>query len=90
MRILQRTVLGLAFLSICGCAFAGPAQAPPAPGYVPVMSQLPPIVIPPYVPPPSDYAPGAPSYAPNGSTGYAPYSQDVPDAVVHDGSNGRK
>ena len=30
------------------------------------------------------------NYAPNGSTGWAPYSQDNMNEVVHDGSNGRR
>ena len=84
MSIGRLAAIGLAFLLLCGCA---PAVAP---------SYYPPVAYQAYPSGPHpDYGPawtGSPAqaspYAPNGSTGYAPYSQDSYDTVVHDGGNG--
>jgi hypothetical protein len=84
MRIGRLAAIGLTILLLCGCA---PAYAP---GYYP------PVAYQAYPSGPHpDYGPAwtgasgrASSYAPNGSTGYAPYSQASYDTVVHDGANG--
>ena len=74
MRILGSAGLGVASLLVVGCApVPGPVAAGPHPDYGPAST--------------GPIAPASP-YAPNGSTGYAPYSQDSYDTVVHDGSNG--
>jgi hypothetical protein len=93
MKNLPSVAAGLALVLFCGCALgAAPASAQ---GYPPALSQTMPAA-PPYAPMPDNgpkvwqYNPNASNYAPGGSTGYAPYSQDEMNTVVHDGSNGRR
>jgi hypothetical protein len=88
MRVLGFAGFGLAFLLLGGCAPAvGPAYAP---GYYPpaAYQAYPSGPHPDYGPAWTGSASQASPYAPNGSTGYAPYSQDSYDTVVHDGANG--
>jgi|HubBroStandDraft_6_1064221.scaffolds.fasta_scaffold1636692_2 hypothetical protein len=82
MKTIAFAGFGLALLLVGGCAPAGqplgqpvgqPLAQGPHPDYGPRWTGSPAV---------------ASAYAPNGSTGYAPYSQDSYDTVVHDGSNG--
>jgi len=79
--------VGLAVIFLEAAALIS-ACAPP-PGY-----QVNPAVIPGAAPPTLSgpqgwqYNPVASNYAPNGSTGYAPYSQDQMNDVIHDGATG--
>jgi hypothetical protein len=85
-----RPATALSFLFIFGYALNGaPAHAQVVGGYPPAASQYAPPV-PGSAPEVWQYRPNASDYAPNGSTGYAPYSQDEPNIVVHDGSNERR
>jgi hypothetical protein len=75
MRIMAFAGFGMTLLLVGGCA----------PGSVQPYAQG----------PHPDYGPAwtgslatASAYAPNSSTGYAPYSQDSYNTVVHDGANG--
>jgi len=79
--------VSLALLSLLGVA-AISACAPP-PGYQPNPANIP-GAAPPTLGGPQgwQYNPYASNYAPNGSTGYAPYSQDQMNDVIHDGAAG--
>ena len=90
MSIERRAATGLAFLAL-GCALttiAGCAQAPADYAYY---APNIPGAAPPTLSGPQgwQYNPyGGSNYAPNGATGYGPYSQDQMNDVIHDGGNG--
>jgi hypothetical protein len=85
MRTMQFAGVSLAALSLLAIA----ACAPP-PGYQPNPANIP-GAAPPSLSGPQgwQYNPTASNYAPNSSTGYAPYSQDMMNDVIHDGSSSR-